>query len=87
MLTPEQQAELERFQQERLRIRKELRDVRRSLDVEIERLGTVLKVLNIALVPGAARDRRDRARIAAPPTARAGRAADRAGEMPAGTPA
>lgn len=51
VLTPEQEAELARFQQERVRVRKELRDVRRSLDVEIERLGTRLKVLNIALVP------------------------------------
>ncbi|HET9448250.1 MAG TPA: Gldg family protein [Steroidobacteraceae bacterium] len=51
VLTPEQEAELNRFQQERVRIRKELRDVRRSLDVEIEGLGTRLKVLNIALVP------------------------------------
>ena len=51
VLSPEQEAELERFQQERVRIRKELRDVRRSLDLEIERLGTWLKVLNIALVP------------------------------------
>jgi ABC-type uncharacterized transport system involved in gliding motility auxiliary subunit len=51
VLSPEQEAELERFQQERVRVRKELRDVRRSLDLEIERLGTVLKVLNIALVP------------------------------------
>jgi ABC-type uncharacterized transport system involved in gliding motility auxiliary subunit len=51
VLSPEQQAELERFQEQRVRIRKELRDVRRSLDVEIERLGTTLKVLNIALVP------------------------------------
>lgn len=50
-LTPEQQAEIERFQQERVRFRKELRDVRRSLDVEIERLGTTLKVINIGLVP------------------------------------
>ena len=50
-LSPEQEAELQRFQQERVRVRKELRDVRRSLDVEIERLGTTLKVLNIALVP------------------------------------
>lgn len=50
-LTPEQEAELTRFQQERTRIRKELRDVRRSLDVEIDRLGTVLKFLNIALIP------------------------------------
>jgi ABC-type uncharacterized transport system involved in gliding motility auxiliary subunit len=51
VMTPEQQSELTRFQQERLRIRKELRDVRRSLDVEIQQLGTKLKFLNIALVP------------------------------------
>jgi len=51
VLSPEQEAELTRFQQERVRIRKELRDVRRSLDVEIERLGTVLKIINIGLVP------------------------------------
>ncbi|PZN34506.1 MAG: hypothetical protein DIU71_02425 [Proteobacteria bacterium] len=51
MLSPEQEAELQRFQQERLRIRKELREVRRSLDVEIERLGSALKFLNIAFVP------------------------------------
>lgn len=50
-LSPEQEAELERFQQERVRIRKELRDTRRSLDVEIEALGTRLKAINIALVP------------------------------------
>lgn len=50
-LSPEQEAELERFQQERVRIRKELRETRRSLDVEIEKLGTRLKFINIALVP------------------------------------
>jgi ABC-type uncharacterized transport system involved in gliding motility auxiliary subunit len=51
VLTPEQEAELGRFQKERGRIRKELRDVRRSLDVEIERLGTRLKIINIGLIP------------------------------------
>jgi ABC-type uncharacterized transport system involved in gliding motility auxiliary subunit len=51
VLTPEQQAELTRFQQERLRIRKELRDVRRGLDVEIKDLGWWIKLLNIAAVP------------------------------------
>jgi ABC-type uncharacterized transport system involved in gliding motility auxiliary subunit len=50
-LSPEQEAELTRFQQERSRIRKELREVRRSLDVEIDRLGTTLKFLNILLMP------------------------------------
>ncbi|MET0661263.1 MAG: Gldg family protein [Steroidobacteraceae bacterium] len=51
VLSPEQEAELNRFQHERSRIRQELREVKRGLDVEIERLGTVLKVINIALVP------------------------------------
>jgi ABC-type uncharacterized transport system involved in gliding motility auxiliary subunit len=51
VLSPEQEAELNRFQQQRVRIRKELRDVRRSLDVEIERLGTALKFWNILFIP------------------------------------
>jgi ABC-type uncharacterized transport system involved in gliding motility auxiliary subunit len=50
-ISPEQEAELNRFQQERVRIRKELRETRRSLDEEIEKLGTRLKVINIILVP------------------------------------
>ena len=50
-ISPEQEAELARFQQERVRIRKELRETRRSLDEEIEKLGTRLKAINIALVP------------------------------------
>ena len=50
-LTPEQEAELTRFQQERARIRKDLREVRRTLDVEIKGLGTKLKLLNILLMP------------------------------------
>lgn len=50
-LTPEQELELNRFQQERARVRKELREVRRSLDVDIDRLGGWLKVINIGLIP------------------------------------
>jgi len=50
-LTPEQEQELLRFQQERGRVRKELRDVRRSLNVGIESLGLWLKVVNIGLIP------------------------------------
>jgi len=34
-----------------VRIRQELRAVRRNLDADIDRLGTWLKVANIALVP------------------------------------
>jgi len=51
VMTPEQEVEVRRFQEERTRIRKELRDVRRSLDVDITSLGTRLKVINIMLVP------------------------------------
>ena len=50
-LTPEQEKEVTRFQQERARVRKELRDVRRSLDLGITRLGTALKIVNIGLIP------------------------------------
>ncbi len=51
ILTLEQEQELNRFQDEKLRIRKGLREVRHGLDQEIEHLGSVLKVVNIALVP------------------------------------
>ena len=50
-LTPEQEAELEKFTGQRLRIRKELREVRRNLDASIQRLGAVLKIINIGMVP------------------------------------
>jgi ABC-type uncharacterized transport system involved in gliding motility auxiliary subunit len=51
LLSPEQQSELQRFQDQKLRIRKELRSVRRQLDADIESLGSKLKFLNIAGVP------------------------------------
>ena len=51
VLSPEQEAELTRFQQERVRIRKELRDVQRGLNVEIEQLGNRLQWINILAVP------------------------------------
>jgi ABC-type uncharacterized transport system involved in gliding motility auxiliary subunit len=51
ILTPEQETELDRFQQEKGRIRKELREVRLGLNQDIDRLGTWVKVLNIAVVP------------------------------------
>jgi ABC-type uncharacterized transport system involved in gliding motility auxiliary subunit len=46
-----QQAEIDRFIDQRASIRKELRAVQRGLDEDIENLGTVLKVINIGLVP------------------------------------
>jgi ABC-type uncharacterized transport system involved in gliding motility auxiliary subunit len=51
LMTEEQQAEIDRFIDQRAAIRTELRAVQRGLDRDIERLGTVLKVLNIGLVP------------------------------------
>ncbi|MEM7400886.1 MAG: Gldg family protein [Pseudomonadota bacterium] len=51
MLSPEQEAEIKRFQQEKFNVRKELRQVRHKLDQDIEKLGTKLKFVNIGLVP------------------------------------
>ena len=51
IMSPEQQAEVQRFRDEQLRIRQELRSVRRELDSSIEGLGTTLKLTNIVLVP------------------------------------
>jgi ABC-type uncharacterized transport system involved in gliding motility auxiliary subunit len=50
-LTPEQQATLQQFLQEKLQIRKELREVNYQLNADIEALGRSLKFINIALVP------------------------------------
>lgn len=50
-LNAEQQAELLRFQDEKLRIRKDLREVRRQLDEDIRTLGGKLKFINIAGMP------------------------------------
>lgn len=50
-LTPEQQATLQQFMAEKVRIRKELREVRFQLNADIDALGRSLKLVNIALVP------------------------------------
>jgi len=51
ILSADQERELQRFQQEKLRIRKELRDVKAGLDRDIQALGGRLKLINIVLVP------------------------------------
>ena len=51
ILTPEQEKELDHFQQEKLRIRKELRAVQAGLNEDINSLGMELKILNIVIVP------------------------------------
>ena len=50
-LNPEQETAIIQFQSEKLRIRKQLRDVRHQLNEDIETLGSTLKFLNIVLVP------------------------------------
>lgn len=51
ILTPEQEKELAKFQQERVRIRKELREVQHGLQQNIDSLGNWLKLVNILLMP------------------------------------
>ncbi len=51
ILTDEQSLELERFQQQRLQVRKELRDVQLTLNQDKERLGVWMKILNILVLP------------------------------------
>jgi len=51
LFSAEQEKELEIFQTEKLKIRKQLRDVQHQLDQDIEILGTKLKLVNIFLVP------------------------------------
>jgi ABC-type uncharacterized transport system involved in gliding motility auxiliary subunit len=51
VLSPEQEAELKRFVAEKARVRKELRETQRGLDVDINRLNSRLKVINIAFAP------------------------------------
>jgi ABC-type uncharacterized transport system involved in gliding motility auxiliary subunit len=50
-LSREQQAELLRFQQEKLATRKSLRDVQHQLNADIDALGVRLKVINMLAMP------------------------------------
>jgi len=51
VLTPEQEAEVEKFRAELLDTRKKLREVKKGLRDDIDRLGVQLKLINTALVP------------------------------------
>jgi ABC-type uncharacterized transport system involved in gliding motility auxiliary subunit len=51
MLSPEQEEELKRFTAEKAHVRKELRETQRGLDVEINRLNSWLKAINIGVAP------------------------------------
>lgn len=50
-ITPEQQAQILRYREERLRMRKELREVQHRLNADIDALGDRLKLLNILAMP------------------------------------
>ena len=50
-MSSEQQDEVQRFLDEQVRIRQQLRAVRRELDQDINNLGTTLKVVNILVMP------------------------------------
>jgi gliding motility-associatede transport system auxiliary component len=50
-LSPKQQAEVEKMKFEHERINRELKTVRKSLRADVEMLGTVLKAVNIFLMP------------------------------------
>jgi ABC-type uncharacterized transport system involved in gliding motility auxiliary subunit len=51
ILSPEQEEEIKRFREERARINRELKEVRKNLRVDIDQLGTRLKAINIFLMP------------------------------------
>ncbi|MCL2103894.1 MAG: GldG family protein [Kiritimatiellaeota bacterium] len=51
ILSKEQQAALEQFRKQEVETRKQLKNVRKNLNRDIERLGLRLKLVNIALVP------------------------------------
>ena len=51
IISPEQEAEIARFKEERRRINKELKEVRKNLRYDIERLGAIVKIINLTAIP------------------------------------
>ncbi len=51
IISAKQEAEIQKFKQEKLRINKELKKVRRNLRADIESLGSAVKFINIFLMP------------------------------------
>ncbi|MEE8553336.1 MAG: hypothetical protein V3S72_08550, partial [Desulfobacterales bacterium] len=51
IISAKQEAEIQKFKQEKLRINKELKKVRRNLRADIESLGSTVKFINIFLMP------------------------------------
>ncbi len=51
IMSQELEQEIQKFQKEKLEVRKKLREVRRNLDKDIQDLGSRLKIINIGLIP------------------------------------
>ncbi len=51
ILSPEQEKEISKFKEERERVNRELKEVRKNLRADVEALGTKLKWINILLMP------------------------------------
>ena len=51
ILSPQQQEAIEQFKQEEIKINRELREVRKRLRADIERLGIKVKIVNILAMP------------------------------------
>jgi ABC-type uncharacterized transport system involved in gliding motility auxiliary subunit len=51
ILTADQAREIEKFQEEKVRIRKELRAVKAGLDADIKSLGLWIKAINVIFIP------------------------------------
>lgn len=51
VMSQEQETEIQRFQEEKRRVNKELKEVRRNLRADIEALGTRIKIFNIFMMP------------------------------------
>ena len=51
LLSPAQKKAIEKFREEQVETRKQLREVQRDLRKNIERLGTELRIINIGLIP------------------------------------
>ena len=51
ILSPEQEAEIEKFREERIKTRKELRNVKHNLEKDIQKLKTRLVLWNAVAVP------------------------------------
>lgn len=49
IISPEQEAEIQKFQEEKIKANRELKEVRRNLRAEIESLGNTIKFINIFL--------------------------------------